>query len=160
MLVMASTMMTVGFYKALSPSGRAEVNLLLQRACTMARIMNFDLHGLYVKSQAGEFVATNILVNAMIKLTDPSHDVNREDTSWLKIISEDAVLKTLEIMDANLSELLERVTQPTNPKVRAFWDGADLIKAISHAAWKKQFAKELDEAENLTSVWRAAHPLE
>lgn len=137
-----ATIKTVGQYKALSPFGRTWFNQLLQHACTMAKTMQFDLFELYQESRAGDYISGNILTNAVIKLTDSSRDLNpdRKDTpTYLEIHGSDVIPQALEIIDSNLLELLDLITNPTDAKNRPYHDNMDLIEAIAHAAWVKQF---------------------
>lgn len=133
--------LTVGQYKALSPTMRAGFDQLLQIACAMAMTMDFDLFELYQESPAGERITANILANAMIKLTDPTRDKNpyRKDTQTYLRGRGMTNHQALEIMYGQLFELLDLIIQSTNPEIRPFRDDADLINAIAHAAWMVQF---------------------
>ena len=95
--------------------------------------MHFDLFELYQESLPGNYIAANILESAVIKLTDPTRaeNPNRKDTqTYLDIHGTDVVQQALEIMYAQLFELLECVS---NPKSQVYRDNQDLIDAIAHA---------------------------
>lgn len=141
-----SMFLTVGQYKALSPTMRAGFDQLLQLACAMAMTMNFELYELYQGSPAGERITANILANAMIKLTDSSRDKNpyRKDTQTYLRGRGMTNQQALEIIYGQLFELLDLIIQSTNPKMQVFHNDADLIVAIAHAAWMKQFRRDID----------------